>query len=41
MIFVGEAGWRSASEFEACSTAPLLPSTTIEADGGEYSEREC
>ena len=37
MIFVSEAGWRSASGLEACSTAPLLPSTTIEGDGGEYA----
>src|SRR6516162_5819720 len=36
MILFSEAGWRNASGFEACSTAPLLPSTTIDAVGGEY-----
>ena len=35
MILVSEAGWRDASGFDACSTAPVLPSTTIDADGGE------
>src|SRR5262249_61366260 len=36
MILVSEAGWRNASGFEACRTAPVLPSTTIDAVGGEY-----
>src|SRR5262249_56178749 len=36
MILVSEAGWCNASGFEACRTAPVLPSTTIDAVGGEY-----
>ena len=31
MIFVSEAGWRGASGAAACSTAPLLASTTMAA----------
>ena len=35
ITLVSEAGWRKASGLAACSTAPLLPSTTIDANGGE------
>jgi hypothetical protein len=35
MILVSEAGWRGASGFDSCNTLPVLPSTTIEQDGGQ------
>src|SRR6187200_3406498 len=38
MIFVSEAGWRGASGAAACSTAPLLASTTMAAYGGLYAD---